>query len=220
MLTPAANAISCDEDCHRRCRVCAFGVCVVEPSCHLNCEAAKKAACAAQTPLPIPLPPGPGDIADPAMLLCRDTYLPAYQAFTHSVIAFCANWEGRASDLDLIEWATEYLVELNLFDWAEFDGVNMRWCPLNGTGMVPAANRILLNPNLKSNPYEVAATLAHEMIHVRQFRRWPNDEFECRYGEQLVKGHGQGRANAIEDEAYAFEDEVRELIYNPRRPEN
>lgn len=209
----AAWAITCNEDCHRRCRKCVFGACVVEPTCHLQCEAAKKAACAVRTTIPdIVLPPRPEDIADPRRLICHSSFLPAYETFVHGTAAYCANWEGRSNNMHLIQDAVALLQQAGLFGPAEFQGVDIRWCPLNANGMVPTAGKVLLNPRLQGDRLNLAVTLAHEMIHIRQFRRWPSGEFQCRYGEQLVQGRGQGPSNNVEREAYNFENPARDAL--------
>lgn len=210
--TGEVYAIGCNEDCHRRCRVTVLGQRIVEPTCHIRCEAAKKLACAAGTPLPIPVPNPLGLITDPEREICRNTYLPFYRNFVQGVITYCANWPGRADHRSAIEDAKQLLIQADLFQAGEFNGVDIRWCPLRASGMVPAAERILLHPDLRSNRVRLAVVLAHEMVHIRQFRRWPNDGFECRYGRELALGRGQGRSNSLEREAYDFEPHAEAAI--------
>ena len=206
MFSSFAWATDCDTDCHDRCRQCLLGACVVEPTCHLQCEVEKKAACAINTP--IPHIPSPSEIPNNLATSCAAPF----EQFVHATIAYCANWGGRADDLYLIGEARDALVDAGYFDIGEFDGVDIRWCPINGSGMVPERNRVLLHPDLKSNPLDLAATLGHEMIHIRQYRHWGPDDFKCRYSGELISGKGQGRANYIEREAYEFEDEIRSAL--------
>ena len=211
-----AFATTCNEDCHGRCRKCisydlGFAKdekCVIEPSCHLQCEAEKKAACAINTPIPsIPrVPNDPTDIRRQLEQTCKAPF----ESFTHGTIAYCANWGGRADDLHLVEDAKAHLVRLGFARMSEFSGVDIRWCPLNGSGMAPETGRILLHPSLKNNQRALVKTLGHELLHMRQYARWGGDSFKCRYSQELANGRGQDRGNHVEREAYEFEDKVAE----------
>jgi hypothetical protein len=210
-LNPAL-ATSCDEDCVGRCRRCLLGGCITEPACHLQCETEKRAACLIRTPIPhVPSttdidPTNPGRTLD---ALCK---IP-FENYTHSVIAYCANWPGRSDFLDLIEQAKNILVGAGIFSAGEFAGVDIRWCPLQAAdGMAPAQNRILLNPSLRTNIATLAIVLGHEMFHQRQYRNWGSDNFQCRYSRELPKG--TGRDNAVEGEAYEFQDRITPVIWN------
>lgn len=208
-------ATTCNEDCHARCRKCVsydLGFakdekCVIEPTCHLQCEAEKKTACAIGTPIPqIPsLPRDPVDIERQLKQTCKAPF----EAFTHSTIAYCANWSGRADDLFLIEQAKDQLYRLGFATQSDFAGVDIRWCPLNGSGMVPESGRVLLHPALKNDQRSLVSTLGHELHHLRQYRRWGGDDFKCRYSKEMAAGHGQERANYVEREAYEYEDQVK-----------
>lgn len=201
-----ARATDCDTDCHKRCRRCAFGACLIEPTCHLQCEIEKKAACAIRSP--VPHVPSTNEILTNPTQACA----PPFEAFTNPVIAYCANWPGRADDLHLVEHAKATLIRAQLVaPWA-FSGVDIRWCPLsNGSGMAPARNRILLHPDRKHNAFGLAVLLAHEMKHKEQWDRW-GDDFKCRYGGQMLQGRGQGRGNDVEREAYEFEDHAARVL--------
>lgn len=231
LISPTLTiATTCNEDCHARCRSCisydlGFAKdekCVIEPRCHLDCEAEKKTACAFSTPVPsIPSPPtNPFDLPRQLNQACKVPF----ENFTHATIAYCANWQGRADDLFLVEDAKAYLVQLGLAQMSEFSGVDIRWCPLRGGGMAPEADRILLNPSLKNDRRQLVATLGHELQHMRQYRRWRSDDFKCRYSKELAAGKGQERANYVEREAYEFEDRVKEAwdqatsVPSPRPP--
>lgn len=218
----SARSTTCDEDCHGRCRQCIkydLGFikdekCAIEPQCHLRCEIEKKAACALRTPIPsIPtLPTNPLLAPRELEQACKVPF----ESFTHSTIAYCANWSGRADDLDKVDSAKQILISLGLASASEFNGIDIRWCPLNGSGMVPESNRMLLNPKLKSSEFALVSTLAHEMHHIRQFRQWGGDSFKCRYSTEMLRGNGQSRANAVERDAYEYEDQVEEILKRGR----
>lgn len=209
------SATTCDEDCHGRCRRCVsydLGFmkdekCVIEPQCHLACEAEKKTACLIRTPVPqVPrIPTDPIDLQRQLDQTCKAPF----EAFTHPVIAYCANWPGRASDLTLVERAKVELVQLGYAQMGEFAGVDIRWCPINGSGMVPETRRVLLHPDLKNDQRALVSTLGHELHHLRQYRRWGGDDFKCRYSKELASGKGQERANYVEREAYEYEDRIK-----------
>lgn len=213
-----ARATSCDEDCVGRCRRCvSWNVgfakdekCITEPSCNLQCEIEKKAACAIKTPVPhIPSasdidPINPGKILQVA---CKTPF----EDYVHSVVAVCANSPGRSADLNLIDDAKNTLIGAGIYPQSDFSGVDIRWCDLRAaSGMTPVKDHVLLNPNLKSDAAGLAEVLGHEMVHIAQFRRWRTDDFECRYSQQLPKG--TGRDNSVEEEAYAFQDSIKPII--------
>lgn len=207
-------ATTCSEDCHARCRKCVkydLGLikdekCIIEPSCHLSCEAEKKLACSLATPVPaVPrLPSDPLDIPKQLEQTCKAPF----EAITHSTIAYCANWGGRADDLHLVEDAKQHLVRLGFAQHNEFAGIDIRWCPIHGSGMAPERGRILLHPNLKNNQRALVKTLGHELVHMRQYARWGSDSFKCRYSQEMGRGHAQDRRNYVEREAYEYEDRI------------
>lgn len=148
-----------------------------------------------------------------------------FQALTNAVIARCSNRDGRLDDQHLIRQASDLLVRSGFFRAEEFNGVQIRWCPLHGAhGMAPDRGRIYLDSGMKhAHPIEIASLLAHEMTHVRQYRRLGTDRFKCEYSRQLVECVGcQDRRHALEREAYAFEDQVYQRlaasVVQPRSP--
>lgn len=195
-----AYAFSCNEDCNHAC--CAFGVC--EPVCKSSCEATKAVCNGSGGALPVLHPPGPGDIQNALQQSCAS----GFNLITKYVI-FTQPFYGSGSDY-ILNTSRDILVQLNLFSPQEFGGVNIRWCKLsNGTGMTPDSNIICLNDRLFINnqPLEAAITLAHEMIHVRQYRRGGTDAFKCEYSQEYISCRGdQGRCMPLEREAYNFED--------------
>ena len=209
LLIPNANAESCDTDCHRQCRVRTDfpPVEFIEPTCHAKCEIAKKAACNGLKTPTVPLTP---------LEITKSTTTQAcaapFQAVTGVVIGRCSNWDGRIDDQHLIGNAIRTLQSAGIIQPNELNGVQVRWCPLQGAhGMAPDRGRIYLDIGLKSNPYATASTLAHEVVHIRQYRSAETTEtFKCNYSRQYAECGGcQDRRNSFEREAYDFEDQIQ-----------
>jgi hypothetical protein len=139
---------------------------------------------------------------------CRE----AFDAVVAPIIARCSSYTGRLERADLIKQARDTLVAKHLIPASAFEGVTIHWCPLNGSGMVPEKNLILLNPALQSSLFKLTSILGHEMKHVEQYRRWGTDGFKCRYGEEIANLKGQGRSNSVEREAYEFQDRVEAAL--------
>ena len=210
------RAESCDTDCHKQCTVkikfprAKF----VEPTCHAKCEAAKKLACIG-VPVPtVPLTPRE-QIEKYGTIACSGPY----ESLTKAVIARCSNWDNRLEGQDIIDQAIDTLIEVGIFSRATFGSTQIRWCPLTpGTaGMAPDRNRVYLDSALKnSDPIHIASTLAHEMIHVRQYRDASSSEsFKCAYSRKYLECGGcQNRRHPMEREAYDFEDNVETKLFN------
>jgi uncharacterized membrane protein len=138
-----------------------------------------------------------------------------YQGITTAVIADCDNWPGRLSDRDLIEEAKNLLIDNEILAASEFENIQIRWCPLRkGSGIAPDRGRIYLNSNSKNDDIEnIAALLAHEMIHARQYRSMGSDKFKCEYSRHFVACNGcQDDRHPMERDAYTFEESVYEKI--------
>jgi hypothetical protein len=145
-----------------------------------------------------------------ALQLCKRPF----EEYVRFVLAACDNWSGRADDGDIIENAKAVLIRAGVLSAADFEGVEISWCPLGAGawGMTPAKDRVLLNPILKSDMALLARNLGHEMFHVGQYRRWGTDEFQCRYSQELLRTRSAGRDNAVEADAYAFADHIGPAI--------
>lgn len=144
-----------------------------------------------------------------ARALTRSCSAP-FDLMVQPLLDYCDTWDGRNDDPELIAEARATLIRLGLTDAALFDGLEISWCPLQRVnGMAPRANRVLLNPSYKSRPVDLVALLGHEMVHIRQYRDWGEEQFRCRYGREIAGGHGMQRANPIEREAYEEEDGIR-----------
>jgi hypothetical protein len=205
-----ALAEDCNTNCHDQCRVKTDfpPIEFIEPTCHLKCEAAKKAACVINAPVPnIPVTPRE-QIEAGGTAAC----IAPYQALTGAVIATCSNWDGRLDGQHVIEAAKQTLVGAGILGYQDFGGVQVRWCPLGpGThGMAPDRGRIYLDDDLRNaSPRAVALTLAHEMVHVMQYRHDGSDRFKCNYSRAYAECGGcQDRRNYYERVAYEHETAI------------
>ncbi len=202
----SAYAESCNTDCHRQCRIRTDfpPIDFIEPTCHAKCEVAKKLACA--TPLTIPgIPVTPREqIEKYGDRACAR----AFQVITGIVFGRCSNWDGRRDDQHLILQATKTLQSAGVIQANELNGVQVRWCPLQGAdGMAPDRGRIYLHVGLKGNLFDTASTLAHEIVHLRQYRNTGTDRFKCEYSREYTGCGGcQDRRNPFEREAYNFQE--------------
>lgn len=206
-----ASAENCDTDCHRQCRIRTDfpPIEFIEPTCHAKCEALKQAACRGlQTPT-IPLTPRE-QFETGANFACAAPF----KGITGSVIARCSNWDGRTENQDLIQNAVQWLLNAGQISPSDLNGVQVRWCPLNGAhGMAPDRGRIYLDTSLQMDTFATATTLAHEIFHIRQYRAAKPDQFECNYSRQFTECGGcQDRRHALERDAYNFEDSVRAAL--------
>jgi len=134
-----------------------------------------------------------------------------YQAITNAVITRCSNWDERLSNQNLIDEAIDLLVKNGYFLREEFHGIQIRWCALVGAeGMAPDRGRIYLDVRHKDvGKLRLSSLLAHEMIHVRQYRRMGSDKFKCEYSRKLIQcGNCQNNNHSMEKEAYEFENMV------------
>lgn len=108
--------------------------------------------------------------------------------------------------------ARERLQKLGVVTGSELSGISIRWCQGDflGAGIVPAPNEIILNRELLNRSYDdIAATIAHELHHVRQFRSMGAVAFKCNYVQQYIACGGcQNQAHPMEAEAYRYEASV------------
>jgi hypothetical protein len=212
LLPMLVYAESCDTDCHRQCRIRTDfpPVEFIEPTCHAKCEVAKKAACAVGRPLPtVPITP-----REQVEVYGTQACAAPFQAITNIVIGRCSNWDGRLDGQNLISAAINRLQSTGIMSAGELNGVQVRWCPLSGAhGMVPDRGRIYLDVSLQNDPFSTASTLAHELAHIRQYRRMGTDRFKCDYSRQYAECGGcQDRRNSFEREAYQFEDSIQSRL--------
>src|SRR5262249_36861724 len=109
----------------------------------------------------------------------------------------------------MINASKDVLVKAGLFAPNEFDGIQIRWCSLRPPtvmGVAADAGVICLSDGLfnSANHFGTAVALAHEMTHIRQYRRDGTDNFKCSYSQQWLQ-HQASYANSFEKEAYDFE---------------
>lgn len=112
--------------------------------------------------------------------------------------------------------ARDKLIEEGFYSADDFSGIDIRWCPLTSAlGFTRDAGHIILASGLAQGSADlVAEVLAHEMVHARQFRERGADGFRCDYVSAYIACAGcQDRGHALEAEAYALQDTVRERLH-------
>lgn len=159
-------------------------------------------------------------IRDPITAACTVPF----EVISKSVNAACSNWDHRLENQDMIQKAVEVLVQNNIIPAYEFEGVQIRWCPLpyipnldiNTEGITPDNGRIYLDTGYRNNSLiDQAVLIAHEMTHIRQFRNLGTTDFKCEYSLDLIKCGGcQDENHALEREAYDFAESARQQLAN------
>ncbi|HEX8590731.1 hypothetical protein [Pseudomonas sp.] len=200
-----AGEVGCDTYCDDACPS-VFGI--PEPSCYGSCLSLKAAAQASGCIIQAPFPD-----QDPRQILFQTCAVPFVQVVA-AVIAECSNEKGLENH-ELIQQAVIDLSRAHALDPSTFNGVEIRWCNLrNGTlGITPDKGRIYLDVSLTGNRLLTAANLAHEAIHLGQYRKIGSEGFKCEYSRDMAGCGGcQDRGNALEKEAYEFQDRVTPTI--------
>lgn len=157
--------------------------------------------------------------------LCKST-ASVFGAYTSSVETICDQDPDRMAKRELIQDAKDLLVHKGLFTQEEVDHAKIRWCSALGgdvagigridfaDGMAPSSNKVLLHKDYMDWDKEnLAVLLAHELYHIRQYRDWGSEGFNCRYMQELASFEGTGRDNRVEEQAYNFEDEAEAAIF-------
>ncbi len=206
-----AFASDCDVDCGKKCYKKRWGIKYDDPACRTTCEA-RKGACRV-VGKKIPSIPGITDRSilppDPRELYYQQCAIP-FNRITSIATIDCPNYRDAMAARDLIKDAGEVIFAARMATPSEFDGVRIRWCPLRrAEGMTPRGDLIYLHPRLQDEDIpEIAATLLHELQHIRQWRRH-GESFKCKYSEEYVKCSGcQDDGHRLEREAYQVEDEL------------
>lgn len=193
------------QDCNRKC--CKSGFC--EPACKLHCEANKKIF-PGGSPIPLPAPPGPGDVDKMLQVGCAA----AFELINKYVIA--SQQPGYAAGSEqLLHRAKNVLIGAGVIPENEFDGVSIRWGKIKKLGQTPDRNLVFITDQWagSGDVTNVATVLAHEMIHVRQYRRLGTDQFKCKFSREYVRTGGDMETkNELEREAYAFQEKVSPII--------
>lgn len=117
--------------------------------------------------------------------------------------------QAASNDARLVEAAKVTLIQAGVASSNEFSGVSVQWCEgdFQGLGITPEENLIILNKVLKDRPVsDIALTLAHELVHIRQYRQLGSGTFKCKYSQEFVScGACQDERHSMEREAYQFE---------------
>jgi hypothetical protein len=136
------------------------------------------------------------------------------QDFGTEDVQHCA-W-GASSDHGHSSLLISLLVRTGVFRASEFDGVRILWCPLGGrtSGTAVNAGLVYLDSSTRSlRAAQAAALLAHEMVHVRQYRRFGSDGFLSAYRHGRVRCRCcMGAGHWMEREAFAVEARVRRAL--------
>lgn len=216
----AAQAEDCQTSCGDQCRVSGIWPLpdFIEPTCNLKCETFKKTSCIIGIPIPtVPLTPRE-QFEKAATLVCTIPNQIALQT-----ISTRCNFQSIAqstSDKTVIDAAKKLLVDNQLVPESEFSGVNIAFCEFgHGAGVAPDRDTVFLHPVYRTSglrPQQLiplAALMAHEMMHVHQYRVWGTDKFKCDYARQMAEcGLCQDRSNSIERTAFEEEDRVRAAL--------
>jgi hypothetical protein len=194
VLLPTLAIGACDTDCNKAC--CrAFGIC--EPTCKITCEASKKVC------------QGTGVDLGHLPNVLGQSCIAAFQVVTNALIINQGFYPAGSEYM--VNEAKGVLIRTELFASNEFDGVQIRWCSLRGgtLGVAADAGVICLSEGLLSSVdhFGTAVVLAHEMTHIRQYRRMGTDNFKCAYSQEYLR-HGTSYGNTLETEAYDFENNV------------
>ncbi|MBX9607447.1 MAG: hypothetical protein K2Y51_14580 [Gammaproteobacteria bacterium] len=139
----------------------------------------------------------------------------AFDLIATLVIARCAAWQAPPGAADKLAATRARLLTSGQASGAELEAPRIAFCPLAaGTGMVPAPRTLYLDDGLVELSVDgLAEILAHELEHVAQFERLGSRNFKCDYVRAMVACGGcQDRRNALEAEAYARQDAVREAL--------
>jgi len=139
---------------------------------------------------------------------------------------------GRQSPADRqkLADAQALLIATGFFAPQEFDGVAIGWCAMRvANGIVPEPEVIWINTNhRRASAAAVAALVAHEMVHVRQYRLRGAEAFRCDYvrtvGACLLGDIRRGsdcqeaRYHPIERDGYAMAEAVAMVLGLRRSP--
>jgi len=139
----------------------------------------------------------------------------AFDLVAMTVMLRCAAFPAPPDARARIEAARRRLLATGLVDAAEFDGLEIAFCPLlQGTGMVPDPDRLYLDDGLISMSTDgLAEIIAHEIQHRAQFDTYGVHGFKCAYVRAMADCGGcQDRRHPLEAEAYARQDRVRDAL--------
>lgn len=201
----ALDCNACGYDCGSKCtkctRVLGRRVCGTEPACVTSCRSKQK-----QCNLTASILSGHFDIVN----------------------AKCANAPGRMDLQEKINAAKSLLITGGAFNGMltpdEIRRVKFRWCNLNNIAgaeinsdaITLSQTLVYLDDNNRGDSVnQLTRLMAHELYHVAQMKGWGYGGFKCRYGSELLAGHGTGRGNAVESPAYHFADNLGQFCKFP-----
>jgi hypothetical protein len=104
--------------------------------------------------------------------------------------------------------AVDRLVDAGLFGRGDFSGVRIRFCgTARARGFTPDGRNIFLSSSVaKKGQVQIAALIAHEMVHIKQYRRMGDSETRCAYARASLKcNHCSNASHPMERPAYAME---------------
>jgi hypothetical protein len=214
-LAATIDTINGNTDCNERCplkwiKIGFLKTSYRDPTCKGQCEIAKKAA----RTTGVQIPATKGIVADVERSLTQSCAV-AFDLITKPVLLTgpVGNTNAEAAHFRDLE---NDLIQAGLFNAADFDHVIVRFRALKPgiAGTTPDRDQIFLAESLRDqSDYEQASTLAHEMIHIDQYRRSGTDSFKCNYAKHFVQCSGcQDRGHELEREAYEFEDRARQVL--------
>jgi hypothetical protein len=225
-----SGAVSCKTKCDKKCRVRGpFGTSWTDPGCLVDCEVKKKAACAIKRDVPS-LPGSPSEVPEVLNRVTRASCAVEFETVAQSVILDCGRFRAPNRSAEVADRAMEMLIELGVVSSLDARNVSVRFCDLRGSvaGVVPDRNTIILDLSYDPTAAEydstnlgmvgLGALLAHEMVHVDQYRRLGTDEFKCQYVERYKQCWGcQDDRHSLEGEGYAREEAVFRSLENRLR---
>ncbi|MGD9601153.1 MAG: hypothetical protein AB7O21_07995 [Gammaproteobacteria bacterium] len=139
----------------------------------------------------------------------------AFDLFASFAMLKCAKSPENPGDAARVAAALARLEEVGLLVPGGAAGIEIRFCPLlNGTGLVPAPGRMLLDDGLRGMSADgLAEVMAHEFVHLRQFAARGRNGFKCDYVRGMSACGGcQDRAHPLEAPAYVAQDHARERL--------
>jgi hypothetical protein len=139
------------------------------------------------------------------------TYIALFDTYIAGVVQSCGSF-STSSNEQVIASAKRMLVNAGVFQAPDIEGVSIRFClgveKLGQSGITVAADRILLDPNLKDDPRRLAETLAHEFQHVGQYRTMGTEEFKYRYARFMTECQCHDESHPLEKEVYATASKI------------
>lgn len=137
-----------------------------------------------------------------------------FRAIAATLRLHCRQAEQPPGGERAIVSAVDRLSATGAVEPGDFDGVSIAWCDLpDAAAMTLDEGTVFLDISLLGAPWATAAMLAHELAHVRQFRRLGAAEFACTYSLQYLEcSRCQDLGHALEAEAFAFQQQVEALL--------